>query len=80
MPLLVHKKPQPLTAEKEHLRKGGWSYRRGAAACGVSYQYFSDVLNGWRLSRTLQGKIMALPLCPEALRSGAAARRMTDIE
>ena len=79
MPLLIHHQPKPLDQAKEHLRTGGWSYRRAAAACGVSYQYFSDVLNGWRLSRTLEAKIMALPECPANLRSVRATRRMTDL-
>lgn len=46
---------------KDELKKKGWTYRRAALRLGRSYQHLSDVLNGHRLSKSLDAKINALP-------------------
>ena len=80
MPLIVREAPVPLQHCKNHLAQHGWSYRRAAVACGVCIQYFSDVLNGWRISKPLENRILNLGICPASLRSVRATRRMTAIE
>lgn len=76
MPLIVRETPLPLLHCKDHLSHHGWSYRRAAMACGVCVQYLSDVLNGWRISKPLERRILKLGVCPESLRTARATARM----
>ncbi len=72
----VPQAPVPLTEAKEHLSSHGWSYRAAARQLGVSTQWLNDVLNGWRISRPLERRILRLGQCPEALMSARARNRM----
>ena len=55
--------PPDILKARNHLAEFGWSYRAAASACGVAYQWLSDVLNRreHRSSRRLIKKINALP-------------------
>lgn len=45
---------------KHQLKRKGWTYRRAAAAIGVTYQHLSEVLNGHRASKRLLKAIRGL--------------------
>lgn len=53
--------PRDVAAARKHFQSCGWSYRSAATVLGCTYQHLCQVLTGYRESKSLVARVLALP-------------------